>query len=185
MSLRARTPSLRGVDLRSTVLRNRHQAPAISFSSAFDNAAWTKNRCSVVADATPDPFGLSRADSIVEDATASSTHYVQMDAVCSASLTSRFSVYAKAGTRSWICLGDATSSPGAYVNLATGVVGTINAGAGVIIVPMGNGWFWIRVTAVFANSAIAIYLASGNNSPVYSGNGTGNVYLFGADSRLV
>ncbi len=151
MRSRARNPSV------GAVCKRRYQPSAtLPFPTAFDNAAWTKNRCTVSADAVSPPTG---ADSIVEDATAGATHYVQQS--CGTFSTS-------------------ATAPGVYFNLATGAVGTVNGGAQYTVSNVSGGGYLLSVTAVFPNGAYAIYMANGNNSPVYNGDGTSNVVLFNA-----
>ena len=72
--------------------------------------------------------------------------------------TYTFSVYAKAGTTSWIALGfdlDAATD-GAYFNVATGAIGTVASGTTAAIVNVGNGWFRCSVTRTY-ETAVAHY----------------------------
>lgn len=154
--------------------------------SAFDAASWTKTRSSVVANATVDPLGTSLADSLVEDATAGATHFAQEGFwQFIASQPATVSIYAKAGTRSWIYLGDAagpnSTNPGVYFDLTNGVQGTLTGtGASASITPAGNGWYLCTLTGVNPNATFHVRLATADGTSSYNGNGTGNVYLFGA-----
>ncbi len=153
-------------------------AAYVDFPFAMSNAAWSKTRCSVVG-GQADPFGGTSAFSLVEDGSAN-THFISETITgFSATLPARMVGYAKAGTRSWICLGDGSSTPGAYVNLATGAIGTVNNGTTkVYTTSVGNGWWKITVQGpAFANNSWAVFMASADNTPSYAGDGASNVLL--------
>ena len=68
----------------------------VPFSEEFDNAAWTKTRATISADAVVAPDGTLTADKLVEDATAANSHGMK-DTVAKESFTDNsdvtFSVY--------------------------------------------------------------------------------------------
>jgi hypothetical protein len=88
-------------------------------------------------------------------------------------------VYAKAGTKSWIFLGDSTTGLGAWFDLTNGVLGTVNTGITASIQAMGNGWFQCAVTSknVTATTQPMFFLANGNGTVSYTGDGTGTVFF--------
>jgi hypothetical protein len=95
-------------------------------------------------------------------------------------------VYAKAGTRSILCIGSARGNNnfGGYFNLATGQVGTVT-GTGQLscsMTPVGNGWYRCvsSVTGDGAQFQSHISLCSADNVSSYPGNGSGNAYIWGA-----
>lgn len=71
----------------------------LDFSSSFDDAAWTKTRSTVSADASVGPDGLATADKLVDDGTAASTHYVSQNATLVDSTKYLYEVYAKKAER--------------------------------------------------------------------------------------
>lgn len=161
-------------------------------SEEFDHAGWGKIRSSVTSSAAVAPDGTTTADMLVEDTTATNTHYVQQTFVKAASaLTYTFSVYLKAATRSWarIALGSTTPALAvAYINLSAGSVGTTSLSTFTELsvappVSVGNGWWRCGVTATSdATTALQIdvSLADGDASPSYTGDGASGIYVWGA-----
>jgi len=158
----------------------------LGFSEAFDNAAWTKTRASIVTGAQANPVnGAFNAQKLMEDTTATNSHRVNSGTVTVATNSVvTFSVYLKAAERTWCRIADGgVTSSGAYVNLATGQFGTISAGVTrSSIVPVGNGWYRASITGVLASnlSQLFIDLANGDNSITYTGDGNSGIYIYGA-----
>ena len=152
----------------------------LTYSEQFDNAAWTKTRSNVTANAAAAPDGTVTADKLVEDSTASDTHYIDVSGVSFTSGTSyTFSIYAKAGERSAIRIQGSLSryAPDATFDLSTG---TVTSGSGSIS-SSGNGWYRCSVTATATStgtSGINIFLAS--PGIIYTGNGTSGLFIWGA-----
>ena len=145
----------------------------------FDNAAWTKSNSTVTANATVAPDGTSTADKLVEAATTSSHYVLRAATVTTAAHV--FSVYAKAGERSFVSL--AFDGLQAWFNLATGAVGTIEAGLTAAIVSVGDGWYRcsvIRTVTVAGSKSSVIYSATADNAVSYTGNGTSGIFIWGA-----
>lgn len=164
-------------------------------SNEADNAAWTKSRATVTANADTAPDGTTTADRLVEDTTASASHRIYSNAAVTISSNAAIAVgrCVKAGTRSWILLGamDGTETNFArvYFNLANGTKGGNNTGGtGIVlssdITPLGNGWYFCRVLCRLDSSLTQGYhytgLATGDGGASYNGNGTGYVSMWGA-----
>jgi len=155
-------------------------------SQTFDNASWTKNRSSISADAIAAPDGTTTADKLVEDTTVTNNHRV-FQSITTTAVATTWSVYAKAAERSWIYLRidrSDTTTPQAWFNLGSGVVGTV-AGAGLTsgISALGNGWYrcWVVIDAALAGANQPIIgMATADNSTNYTGDGTSGLYLWGA-----
>lgn len=159
-----------------------------TYSERIDNAAWSKTRVTVSANAATAPDGAATADKVVEDTTASATHYVTRS---TPTLTDNAdqppAIFAKAAGRSWIWI--STSDKGGtsrttWVNLATGEVGTTDAGHTVRTTELADGWWRIEVRFNAATGASSPYyrvgLAPADNSTSYTGDGSSGVYLWGA-----
>lgn len=162
----------------------------LTYTSQFDNAAWTKTSSTITANATTNPVdGLTTADKLIE-AAATADHYVrQSPALCTNGQTYYFSVFAKQAERTQIRLlaGGAafTTAADAYFNLATGAVVSSTGGTTATITDAGSGWYLCTVSRAAAATGAAqldCYLASSGASN-YLGNGTSGVYIFGAQFR--
>jgi hypothetical protein len=161
------------------------------YTEQFDNAYWTKTRASISQNATADPIGGATADALVEDSTATSTHVMSRSVTLTATGTWSFSVYAKKDSRTRIMLGSWDGSVGVDVvfNLNTGAIDVNDADAiSATITGVGNLWYRCTITRNCASTATGwyVYLDSGSSgaaSTSYSGNGTGRVFLWGAQLR--
>jgi hypothetical protein len=154
----------------------------ITFPTDFTNAIWDKRRTSVVAGATLDPFGGMLGTSLIEDNT-NNTHLVLQfvnNLVTAKPIT--YTVYAKAGARTWAIVGDAAlGNPAVWFDLANGVMGaTIGTVLARSITPFGNGWYRLSVTGVMPNNAISIYMTTADGVGGYAGDGVSNIFIYGA-----
>jgi hypothetical protein len=157
----------------------------LAYTEKIDNASWGKNRVSVIADAINDPLGYLTADLLIEDTSASTTHYVSESVTVVSGSSYTFSVYAKSKERNNLLL---QITNGGYTNAifeltdggtVTSVSGT---GATAMITALDDGWYRCSVSIPSATAGIAylsIYLAS-SGSVYYTGDGTSGMYLWGA-----
>ena len=157
-------------------------------SEEFDNAAWSKNRSSITANATTSPDGTADADKLVED-TSNNTHYLaQFSVNVTSGVSYTYTMYAKAAERTWAALRMETTNAAfnggfANFNLSNGTVGSVDAGLTASITAAGNGWYRLSVTSTAtatAAAALSIYLGTANNVVSYTGDGTSGIFLYGA-----
>jgi hypothetical protein len=145
---------------------------------------WTATRSSISGDTTTAPNGLSTADKIVEDTTASNTHLVNQSFTITSGVAYTASVYAKASERTWLAIYPTVGgiNAGAWFNLSTGALGVVQANATAAISGVGNGWYRCSITWTSTNTTTAVNLAiaNNNNSVSYTGDGTSGIYLWGA-----
>lgn len=161
-------------------------------SEQFNEAFWGKTRATVTADATASPIGTNTADKLVEDTTATTTHFV-VSTGQNIGAGGVFSIYAKAGERSRIGIRESTTT-GAYAtfNLSTGAVIESGSGAsGVTITNVGNGWYRLQmVYSTSSNVSFAIFILDNSyttgspNSYTYTGDGTSGLFVWGAQLEL-
>lgn len=144
----------------------------LTYSQAFDNAAWTKTEATISADATTAPDGTTTADKAVWT-TANSTHLL-VQGVTSAANT--FSIYAKASGETVISLWVAGAAVGASFNLSNGTIGfsTVTSSS---IEDVGSGWYRCTVYDTTVTTAVYIY---GRTGGAFVGNETDGVFLWGA-----
>lgn len=149
----------------------------------FDDAAWTKIRTTIIANAIAAPDGTLTADKVVEGAQAQ-THAVQSASLIILSAAHIGSCYMKAGERTWALIEIGTTTGGfAYFNLSAGTVGTVTGGYTATITPISNGWYRCSVSGTIAASgigALTVYTATGNGGVSYTGDGTSGIYVWGA-----
>lgn len=171
----------------------------LTYSEDFNNAAWPKLRATISANvsATTAPDGSGTADKLVEDITASNSHFLYQGHTGS-NETVTASVYAKAAERSRIKIemsNFATASCGAYFDLASGVVIATDApnadytSPSATITLIEAGWYRCSLTVTkgsvnTANHCAVLLIAAGTNV-LYTGDGTSGLYIWGAQLENV
>jgi hypothetical protein len=149
------------------------------------NTTWANTRSSdVLTGGVTAPDGSASSWKLVEDTTAANTHAIVQSITYTAAIQT-FSAFLKAGERTWarLLMFDGTTSHGAYFNLGSGAVGSLqNSTASIVAYP--NGWYRCSVTTNAATLAAAgnlnIFLAEGNNDVIFDGDGVSGFYMFGA-----
>ena len=130
-------------------------------SQEFDNGSWNKTAATVSANTTTAPDGTTTADVFTATATGASG--------CSQSITTgaiphTFSVFAKAGTCSWVRLFSVGGTNAVWFDLTNGVVGTVQGTTTAAIQSVGNGWYRCSVTSSVGGSTAFIRLANADAS---------------------
>jgi hypothetical protein len=172
-------------------------------SQTFDNAAYGKSRVSVTADAVAAPDGTTSAETLTEDSTATNTHQIWDQVTLAGGTVATWSVYAKAGTRSYFALaygGQTGHWVGQIYDLSgDGALGesTVGGTSGTLvdstITALANGWYRLTLTASITNANPWIGLSAapaltGNTfnaagNITWSGNGTGTVHIWGMQAE--
>lgn len=158
------------------------------WSEALDTS-FTTTRASYSANSTTNPIdGTQTAEKFVEDNSSSTSHLASIPATGTNGQTFTFSVYAKAGERSWIRLSlqDATLTR-AWFNLAAGSVGTVEAGITAGVSSLSSGWYRISITRTINQDGIftlLTHLTTADNTTNYSGDGSSGLYIWGAQLNL-
>ena len=147
----------------------------LTYSSSFDNAAWTKLLSSVTANAAISPSGNTDAYKLVES-TGTGAHRCGRT---SGSVNGTFSFYAKSGERTKIAILSTIIDVG--FDLSNGTLIDLGSGTtNATITSVGNGWY--RCSLYQATGISGVYFAllnsSGNFS--YTGDGTSGAYFWGA-----
>ena len=135
-------------------------APAVAnlltCSENFDNGTWTKLDASISANAISAPDGTITAGKLIEAAT-SAVHPVLRDVSGLSDDTAyTFSVFAKAGERSWLSLqfrNKANNYFIAYFDLSTASIGTVQGGASAVINALDNGWYRCSIALTSGSGA--------------------------------
>lgn len=158
----------------------------VTYSEQFDNGAWAKGAATVTTNIAIAPDGTLTADKLAEN-TANAFHNVYVNRSCTVGEVLTRSVYVKAGERTWAGLyvqDGAGVDFFAYLNLSTGVLGTVSAGVTASVQNVGNGWYRFSVTrtvaATFNSAVFSVFPTTGDNTVTYTGNGFSGIYIWGA-----
>jgi len=154
----------------------------LTYSSQFDDAAWTKSDCSITSNTIVAPDGTLTGDKVVEN-TATASHFTSSNAIPTSGSPQVFSVYAKAAEQTKISLAGAGFTGqgfAAIFNLATGTM-EINTGSKGTITSVGNGWYRCSIAFTPSNTVpYQIQLVDASNNITYTGNGYSGVFIWGA-----
>jgi hypothetical protein len=157
-------------------------------SEEFDDAAWTKTRSSITANAIVAPNGTLTGDKLVEDATNGEHSVTRTAAV---TLNNRFTIscFVKAAERTNVRIGFSTGGGSieagkAFFDLTSQAVATTGTVFATAIQNVGDGWF--RISAVTSQSTgtgsptFGIALVQPPTTDSYTGDGTSGIFLWGA-----
>ena len=164
-------------------LQHKCEENVLTYSEQFDNAIWSKLAVSVTANSVTAPDGTNNADTVTADGN-SATHVIFYNNSSTSGVTRTFSVYAKAGTNSFIQLlffGDAQVY--ANFNISTGVIGGTGSNTTAAIASVGNSWYRCSITtsSATATASANVYLVTSNTSARAESNTLStSVYLWGA-----
>lgn len=155
-------------------------------SQEFDNASWAKSAATITANAGNGPDGTLTADSMFETA-VNSEHVILQQTTTTASVFQAYSVFVKAGSRTWCWLRtnlrDGTT-PTSWINLSTGVVGTKAAAHTIRITALANSWYRVEVVVNSAAGGGLTYFnigtATADNVSSYLGDPAQGITLWGA-----
>ena len=160
----------------------------LNLQSGFASG-WTANRSTGTINNTVSPDGSTNGYSLIEDTTASTSHFVRNSSsiTITNAVTYSLSVYAKANGRTWIAVqGDVTSGflgNLQYFDIGNGVVGTLATGVtSASIQNVGNGWYRCSyvTTSSGVSASLGFFTATGQGGAFYTGNGLSGVFLYGA-----
>ena len=162
-------------------------------SQEFDQAYWGKTRSSITADQEVAPDGTTTMDQLIEDSTSSATHLITRNNIVAGGMTITddtvytVSIFAKDVDRGWLRLEIQRKNStfiGAYFDIATGVLGTVDSGVTAIITAVGNDTYRCSVSMDFSNGAndpdISIMMADSDGGKTYTGLGTKSFHVWGA-----
>jgi len=155
-------------------------------SAEMDNAYWSKQQVTIVANAIAAPDGTTTMDKMVEDVSAAQGHYIRRTCSYVTGTTYIASFFAKAGARSWVWVDHPsqafTTLQRTYFDLTNGVVGTIGSTTTAYMQHVGGGIYYCAIVAT-ATTTISAYLqfglATSDGGAVYTGDGASDAYFWG------
>jgi len=158
----------------------------LRYSESLDNWTYTAG-VTVSANSIVSPDGTLTADKVEETSTTGAHRKYEYYAGLGAA-TYTWSIYTKAGERSWIILDAADDIAGdffCFFNLSTGTVGTLAAGCTGSIVNVGNGWFRCVVTrASNARPYFQVGTTTGDNISSFTGTAGSGAYFWGGQLEV-
>lgn len=156
----------------------------LSYSAAFENAAWTKLRASITANAATAPDGTLTADKWLEDTTASATHSLYRSLTGSVGTRYTYSLFVKAAERTNLRLQlDDGSSPwtSTTFDLAAGTFASnVYADATAGMINIGNGWWRLWVSGLATSTTVRGIAWLSNGGVTYTGDGVSGLLVWGA-----
>jgi hypothetical protein len=170
----------------------------LTYSSEFDNAAWTKTASTISANTIVAPDGSLTGDKIVVDSggsvstsAASVTSYQAVSKAATAT-TYSFSYYAKAGEFNAARLFVRDTASGANnanvtvslvdgsILVAAAAAGTFTAASASAGTVVGNGWYRFTLTFTSGTETGLRILVVPSNSSATTGNGYSGIFIWGA-----
>jgi hypothetical protein len=154
----------------------------LPYSENMADSYWAKTRASISTNVAVAPDGNTTADKLVEDTTATNTHFLSKTYTFTGGTPYSFSVYLKAAGRNYATLRmyDGTLYYSANYDL---VNGTSSASAGITasIKYAGNGWYRCTLTPNITASIrdIAVFIANSMGGSSYTGDGSSGLYVWG------
>jgi hypothetical protein len=151
----------------------------VTYSSSFDNAAWTKLAATITANSAISPSGIQDADKLIPNTTATDHAVYQIPSVTQ-SINYTYSCFAKSAGYSYLRIADGDGN-GAYFDLTNGtIVGSLTTNPK--IESIGNGWYRCSMTAITSGTStlFAILPSSNGTTTNFAGNGTDGVLIYGA-----
>jgi hypothetical protein len=149
------------------------------YSEDLSNAAWTKLRLNVTANAITAPNGIATADKLIATAVSGDHSAFQ---ITTSGVAKSLSVYAKAGEYNYVFLGDDNfDNRGAFFNLSNGTISQNTSPYTAKIEDAGNGWYRCSISASnWVNVPALIGLSQNGTTLTFTGNGTNGIYVWGA-----
>lgn len=128
-------------------------------SATFENFSWTKLRATVTANTGAAPDGTTAADTLTGDGTSGGPTSVHQSGPVSANAAYTLSVWAKAGTATWLVIYgfDGTTTAGQWFDLSAGTIGQTGTGmAAPRIQAFPGGWYRCSVSMTVGASATTL-----------------------------
>jgi hypothetical protein len=143
----------------------------LTYSNTFSNAAWLNDDSTETSgqtgyDGTTNAWLLSRTGA-----------NGRIGQVLSVSGSATFSIYVKAGTKSWVKLASSDAGVQAFFNLSTGAIGTAGAGTIAKITSAGNGYYRCSISGNASFSFLNVWIADADNDTT---GATGTILIQGS-----
>ena len=159
----------------------------VTYSEAFDNAAWGKSAVTVTTNAALAPDGTATADKLVNTATSGFHNAAQTVSISAGTFTATVFIKSAELTLGAIQFFSGVPSVNSIVRFdlatETAVVFSSNGITSVTsaLVAVGGGWFRCSVTFTIASAASSFqFRLLPNDGSFYTGDGLSGLYFWGA-----
>jgi len=167
---------------RGLLLESEARTNLVTDSNDFGAASWTATALTVTANDATSPDGTTNATKLTSS--GSGVNRI-IDTFSALTGPTTYSVYAKAGTGSYIQLLDGADA-GSYANfdLTNGAVGTVGGVTTASIEDVGNGWYRCVATYSVAGINMNIYIVDSSSSTYgQSSSSADTIYIYGAQAE--
>jgi hypothetical protein len=148
------------------------------FTYSQDFEAWSIARATLTANTTVAPDGTTTGDTLTQ--TSTGIYGTPYKVFITSEATYTQSIYAKAGTASWLLLGEENSGKRAWFNVSAGTVGTVASGTTATITSAGSGWYRCTVTYTLSATGGTFINAIANGDNSTAGTGGTTLIIWGA-----
>ena len=154
------------------------------WSEQFDNAYWSKIRCTVTSNITTAPDGTLTADKLIEDTTSLSKS-IRLATISVTSGQYWHIVRLKQNGRIEAGVFDGLNSVGIYVDLVNAVFLGILIGApdDYYVESIANGWVEVGILTTSPVSTNLVVHITVGQSVSYTGDGVSGIYIWGAEVK--
>ncbi len=163
------------------LLMEQQSTNLLTYSSDYTQSVWTKTNATVTASSNISPDGTLDAQLLTDNSTNGLHSITETQTLTATPYT--FSVYAKAGSITYMKMSLATSGTnGVIFNLSTGAYVSNDSGF-TYTTPqsVGNGWYRYSITYTGTAASYVAQILLCSNSTTFSYVGTGqSAYFFGA-----
>jgi len=159
------------------------------YSADTTNAAWVKVRSSVPGTAVQAPDGTNTFYKIVEDSTASNSHFIRQDVAVTTGQRYTKSVYLRAGERTQFIIrfnsdGGCFADEAAIFTLTGNGTAAVylNAPAAYGIEKVGTNVYrcWASANCIATGTHVSRWFLANGGTDIYTGDGTSGLYMWGA-----
>jgi hypothetical protein len=150
-----------------------------TYCDDFNNAVWTKTRCTINSDSIDGPGPGIQMDAVV-CSVDNDTHSVRTNITLTADDWT-FSAVFKAGDKEWIKVVDSITGAYAHFDLANVAIGTNGNGALPYIEDLGDGFVLVvlKITGTAASHYWSVFVAENDNDVTFAGDGvTEDIYIW-------
>lgn len=160
----------------------------LTYSSSFDNAAWTKSQSSIIANSVTSPSGIQDADTL--SVTSVNENFLRASSfsilgIIGAVYTT--TIYVKKGTANFLRIRnlfvqDGGSFGNAWFNITNGTIATVESSQTAKIEDAGNGWYRCSLTGAVGTSNkfdFVDFALTDTDNTLYPSTAV-NAYIWGA-----